>query len=108
MRKTEQITLEAAGKFTVSVLPTGRIEILLNDVDGLPEPGADCIYDKQGAANRLGTTVRSIDNYMRQKRNPLPYSKAGGSPRFSERDIQQWLENGMSLASRRARSRDRV
>lgn len=105
MRRTQQIVLEAAGSFQVCVMPGGRLQIVLGDVSGLPLSGTDAIYDKSGVAFRLGTTTRAVDNYMRQLRNPLPYSKAGGSPRFCERDVQMWLENGMSPAARRARAR---
>jgi predicted DNA-binding transcriptional regulator AlpA len=102
-----KVILEARA-FRVSVLPEGRVQLELDDVTHLPENDTEAIYDVAGVASRLGTSMRSIANYMRQKRNPLPYSKVGGMLRFREQDLQQWLTDGGSPAARRARQRARL
>lgn len=99
-----KVILEAKG-FRVSMLPEGRFQLELDDVTALPEADTEAIYDVAGVAKRLGTSARSIANYMRQKRNPLPYSKVGGMLRFRENDLQQWLTDGGSASARRARAR---
>ena len=62
----------------------------------------DILYDKKGVAERLGTTTRSIENWVNQKKHPLPYIKWCGNPKFRESDIQWWLSQGCSVAARRA------
>lgn len=99
------ITIECSS-FHVEVLPNGRISLELNGVKKEdPTDKHDTLYDKQGAAKRLGTSVRSIDNYMRQMLSPLPFTKIGGLVRFRESDLQLWLDGGLSLSARRARQR---
>lgn len=103
MQLTPKILLEANGSFRVTTLPDGRVQIELEQVSGMQTTVHDTIYDKQGVAKRLLTTTRSIDNFMRQKNNPLPYSKASGHPRFRESDIQRWLDEGQSLSAKRSK-----
>lgn len=98
-----KLVVECSGSFRVKVLPGGRVEIEMEEVDLNPEtnPG-EVLYDKPGVARRLGTSVRSIDNWMRQKRNPLPFIRTAGHPKFRESDVQWWLSQGCSVAARRA------
>lgn len=76
----------------------------MEEVTGDLNP-SDTLYDKRGVAARLGTTTRSIDNFMRQKKNPLPYIRHAGHPKFRESDVQWWLDQGCSVAARRVSSR---
>lgn len=99
-----KLVVECAGDFRVRVLPGGRVEISMGDVVGEPTPD-DTLYDKRGVAVRLGTTLRSIDNFMKQRKNPLPYIRHAGRPRFRESDVAWWLDQGCSVAARRASSR---
>jgi hypothetical protein len=103
MQLTPKIVLEANGSFRVTTLPDGRVQIELEQVSGVDTTVHDTIYDKQGVAKRLLTTTRSVDNFMRLKKNPLPYSKASGHPRFRESEIQRWLNEGQSLSARRSK-----
>jgi hypothetical protein len=103
MQRTPKIVLQANGSFRVTALPDGKVQIELEEVIGVDTTVHDTIYDKQGVAKRLLTTTRSIDNFMRQKNNPLPYSKATGHPRFRESDIQRWLQEGQSLSAKRSK-----
>lgn len=107
MRRTSAITLEAAHSFRVTSLPNGRVRIELEDVDtNALEPAApSTVYDKGGVARRLGVGKRSIDNYIRQTRNPLPYSIAMGRARFLESDVIAWIEEGKSPAAKRVKQR---
>jgi predicted DNA-binding transcriptional regulator AlpA len=107
MRRTSAIILEAAHSFRVTSLPNGRVRIELEDVDTKDlEPCApSTVYDKSGVARRLGVGKRSIDNYIRQVRNPLPYSIAMGRARFLESDVIKWLEEGKSPAAKRVKAR---
>jgi hypothetical protein len=99
-----KLVVECSGSFRVQVLPGGRVEISMEDVNGDLTPD-DTLYDKRGVANRLGTTMRSIDNFMKQRKNPLPYIKHAGRPRFRESDVKWWLDQGCSVAARRVASR---
>ena len=107
MRRTSAITLEATHSFRVISLPNGRVRIELEDVDTKDlEPAApSTVYDKGGVARRLGVGKRSIDNYIRQVRNPLPYSIAMGRARFLESDVIAWIEEGKSPAAKRVKAR---
>lgn len=104
MTSAPKLVVECSGSFRVRVLPSGRVEISMEEVTGDLTPG-DTLYDKRGVAIRLGTTTRSIDNFMRQKRNPLPYIRHAGHPKFRESDVKWWLDQGCSVASRRISSR---
>jgi hypothetical protein len=104
MTVVPKLVVECAGDFRVKVLPGGRVEISMQDVVGEPPPD-DILYDKRGVAARLGTTVRSVDNFMQQKRNPLPFIRHAGRPKFRESDIKWWLDQGCSVAARRAAAR---
>jgi hypothetical protein len=104
MQLTPKIVLEANGSFRVTTLSGGRVQIELEQVSGIQTTSHDTIYDKQGVAKRLLTTTRSIDNFMRLKTNPLPYSKSSGHPRFRESEIQKWLDEGKSLSAKRSKS----
>jgi len=107
MRRTSAIILEAAHSFRVTSLPNGRVRIELEDVDTKDlEPSApSTVYDKAGVARRLGVGKRSIDNYIRQPRNPLAYSIAMGRARFLEADVIAWIEEGKSPAAKRVKAR---
>src|SRR5690606_33459230 len=56
----------------------------------------------KAVAKRLGTSVRAIENWTRQKKHPLPYIRHCGHPKYRESDIQWWLSQGCSVAARRA------
>ena len=101
MAKITRLTLDCSGSLKITPLPTGRVIIEIEDVEltGLPSD-PDPIYSKEQAADRLGVSTRAIDNYMRLKKNPLPFSRAGNRPRFRESEIQRWLD-GDGVASRR-------
>jgi len=92
MQHTTRLTLECSS-FRVTALPQGRVVIDLEDVASAPVTG-ETIYDKDGVARRLMVSIRTIDNYMRRRKNPLPYSKHAGNVRFLEKDVQAWLETG--------------
>ena len=100
------ITLDAAS-FKVTALGEGRVRIELHDVDpaGLNGAAPVAVYDKTKLSQRLGVTKRSIDNYIRQARHPLPYTIAMGRARFLETDVLEWLKAGASPAARRVRAR---
>lgn len=102
MTTAPKVTLECAGSFHVNILPDGRVSIELEAVTGLPETSGDVLYDKSAVAKRLGTTVRSVENWMVQKKHPLPYIRHCGRPKFRESDVAWWLSQGCSVASRRA------
>ena len=104
MTLAPRLVVECSGSFRVKVLSGGRVEISMEEVAG-ELPSDDILYDKKGVALRLGTTIRSIDNFMAQKRNPLPYIRHAGRPRFRESDIKWWLDQGCSVAARRIASR---
>ena len=107
MRRTSAIVLEAAHSFRVTSLPNGRVRIELEDVDtkDLEPSTPSTVYDKAGVARRLGVGKRSIDNYIRQARNPLPYSIAMGRARFLESDVIDWIVKGQSPAAKRVKAR---
>jgi hypothetical protein len=104
MTISPKLVVECAGSFRVKVLQGGRVEISMEDATG-ELTADDVLYDKKGAANRLGTTIRSIDNFMSQKKNPLPFIRNAGRPKFRESDIKWWLDQGCSVAARRAATR---
>jgi len=107
MKRTSSIILEAAHSFRVTSLPNGRVKIELEDVetkDLEPTEPSTC-YDKAGVARRLGVGKRSIDNYIRQPRNPLPYSISMGRARFLESDVIEWIKAGQSTAAKRVKAR---
>ena len=100
MTHAPKLVVECAGSFKVKVLGNGRVEISMDDVSGeLPN---EVIYDKKGVARRLGSSVRSVENFMKQKRHPLPFIRYAGHPKFRESDVLWWLEQGCSVAARRA------
>lgn len=107
MRRTSSIILEAGPSLRITNLANGRVRIELEEVDTstLEAAAPSTVYDKSGLARRLGVGVRSIDNYMRQVRNPLPYTVAMGRPRFLETDVAKWLQEGASPAARRVKAR---
>lgn len=107
MKRTSAVTLEAAHSFRVTSLPNGRIRIELEDVDtqNLDSVAPTTVYDKAGVARRLGVGKRSIDNYIRQTRNALPYTIAMGRARFLETDVMRWLLDGASPAAKRVKAR---
>jgi hypothetical protein len=83
------------------------LKIELEDVETqqLESAAPHTVYDKSGVARRLGVGKRSIDNYIRQVRNPLPYSIAMGRARFLESDVIDWLVKGQSPAAKRVKAR---
>jgi predicted DNA-binding transcriptional regulator AlpA len=104
MTRSPRIVVEASGKFTVTALPCGRVLIDLVDADIDNAELEDPVYDKRGVAKRLLTSVRNIDNYMRQA-DPIPHVRTGGRVIFREKDIQEWMNERRSVAARRARTR---
>jgi len=107
MRKTSSLVLEAGPSLRITNLTNGRVRIELEEVEtsALEAAAPNTVYDKRGLAKRLGVGVRSIDNYMRQVKNPLPYTVAMGRPRFLETDVAKWLQDGASPAARRVKTR---
>ena len=107
MKRTSSLIIEAGPSFRVTNLTNGRVKIELEDVDTEAFQGIapDTLYDKSGVAKRLGVTKRSIDNYVRQPRNPLPYTIAMGRARFLETDVIKWLVDGGSPAAKRVKAR---
>ena len=101
LNSTPKLIVECAGSFKVNVKPGGRVEIEMEQVSGVSSD-SDTLYDKAGVAKRLGTCARSIENWMTQKKHPLPYIKNCGHPKFRESDIIWWLDQGCSVAARRA------
>jgi len=101
VKTAPKITLECSGSFHVDILPNGRVSIELAAVSGLPETAGEVLYDKRGVAARLGTSIRAVENWMTQKRHPLPYIRHCGRPKFRESDIEWWLAQGCSVAARR-------
>lgn len=106
MRRAATLVLEASS-LRITNLADGRFRVELEEVDTSSlEPAAPCtVYDKSGLADRLGVSKRSIDNYVRQRRNPLPYTVAMGRARFLEADVMRWLQDGASVAARRVKAR---
>ena len=103
MTKTSpKLTLECAGSFRVTILSDNRVQIEMDAVTGLPETAGEVLYDKKSVAKRLGTTPRSVENWMNQKKHPLPFIRHCGRPKFRESDVAWWLSQGCSVASRRA------
>ena len=96
-----RVVLECAGDFRVTILEGNRVRLELQNVEKETVVG-DIVYDKRGLAKRLNTSQRSIDNWMRAKKNPLPYIRTGGRPKFRESDVQWWLSQGCSVSARRA------
>lgn len=107
MRRTSTLILEAGPRFVITNLTNGRVRIEMEEVDttALEAAAPATVYDKSGLARRLGVSKRSIDNYIRQARNPLPYSIAMGRARFLEKDVYKWLEDGASPAAKRVKAR---
>jgi hypothetical protein len=95
-----KLVLECTG-FSVRSLPDGRLELELDNASGEAKPPEDTLYDKAGVAARLGVTVRSVENWMKKKRHPLPYLKHCGRPRFRESDVAWWLSQTCTNRSRR-------
>lgn len=106
MTRIPRVVVEASGKFIVTALPCGRVLIDLLEVDAanLKNSDVDPVYDKRGIAKRLLTSIRNIDNYMRQP-NPIPHVRTGGKVIFREKDLQEWMNERRSVAARRARTR---
>lgn len=105
LNSNSKITLVCAGSFRVRTLTGNRVEIEMENVEAPPVAPGDVLYDKAGVAKRLGTSVRSVENWMNQKKNPLPFVRHCGRPKFRESDVQWWLSQGLSVASRRAACR---
>lgn len=107
MKRTSSLILEAGPSLRITNLTNGRIKIELEDVEtsGLEPATPATVYDKGGLARRLGVSKRSIDNYIRQTRNPLPYTIAMGRARFLETDVMKWLVDGASPAAKRVKAR---
>lgn len=106
MPKIPKITIDCGPSFRITTLPTGRVVIEAEDVEAHGAPiSADTLYSKAEVASRLGVSLRSVDNFMRQKKNPLPYTRSAGHPRFRESDVLRWLEAGLSPAARRSSER---
>jgi predicted DNA-binding transcriptional regulator AlpA len=107
MRRISSIILEAAPKVTITSLPNGRVKVEMEEVETgdvfTSEP--TMVYDTSGVARRLGVGKRSIENYKRQKRSPLPYTISMGRARFLESDVTKWLEEGKSPAAKRVKQR---
>lgn len=96
---TPRITVECGSAFRVKILPEGKVELELEDAN--VTSASDTLYDKKGVAARLGTSVRSIENWMARKKHPLPFLKHCGRTKFRESDVAWWLSQGCSVASRR-------
>ena len=107
MKRTSSLILEAGPSIRITNLTNGRIKIEMEDVEtsGFEPATPATVYDKGGLARRLGVSKRSIDNYIHQNRNPLPYTISMGRARFLETDIMKWLIEGASPAAKRVKAR---
>lgn len=107
MKRTSSLILEAGPSFRITNLLNGRVKIELEEVEteALQAVTPDTVYDKTGVAKRLGVTKRSIDNYIRQARSPLPYTISMGRARFLETEIMKWLMDGASPAAKRVKAK---
>lgn len=91
--------LAAERKISVEALINESVRILVSIAD------SDPIYDIAQAAARLGTTERHIRALIRHKRSPLPHFKVGRKLRFRESELVTWMDDGLSLPARRARTK---
>jgi excisionase family DNA binding protein len=86
------LTLEAHS-FKVSVTPQNKLSITVENVspkeisNQIPEK----IYTVREAAARLKVNHRTIRRYLTSKRRPLPHSRAGGTIRITETNLEKWL-----------------
>lgn len=49
--------------------------------------------DKTECAKFLGVSIRTIENYVNRRRNPLPFTRLGGEGgllRFDEAEVTKW------------------
>ena len=51
------------------------------------------ILSVKQVAGILGTTERTVRNYLVQKRNPLPHSKPGGKILIHAEDLEHWRKS---------------
>jgi len=74
--------------------PSGHLAVEIEPVDetGWPKTmPTENIYTISDLTKRLGVSRRTIQNYMRSRKNPLPHTRAGGKPRVTESDLSSWL-----------------
>lgn len=88
------LTLEAHS-FKVSVTPHNKLAITVENVSPqeVSKQIPERLYTVKEAAARLKVNHRTIRRYLAAKRHPLPHSRAGGTIRISEIDIEKWLTN---------------
>ena len=83
------MTLETAGSVRITPLPGGRTKIEILPVDSEPR-----YLSKKEVAARFGVTPRTIENWTKARKNPLPVTKTSGRPRFIESELSSWLSKG--------------
>lgn len=67
-------------------MPDGRLRVTLTDAIPMDE-----VWFKKECSVRLRVTNRTLETYMHRPRHPIPYSKIGKHPRFSRKDVEEWL-----------------
>lgn len=92
--KLNRLTLEAGNSVRITMLPTGRVSVELEDVqpNALPQNEQELIYDVRDVAGILQTSQRHVRSLMHRERNPLPFYKLGRKVRFREHDIRDWMK----------------
>jgi excisionase family DNA binding protein len=53
--------------------------------------GVENLLDKRGAAKRLGTTPRHMEDLVRDRK--VPFVRVGRLIRFKPSDLDQWIED---------------
>jgi len=88
------LTLEAHS-FKVSVTPHNKLQLTVENVSPteVSKQIPERLYTVKEAASRLKVNHRTIRRYLSAKKHPLPHSRAGGTIRISETDIERWLAN---------------
>ena len=94
--KLNRVTLEAGNSVRITMLPTGRVSVELEEVfpEALPKNEQEMIYGVRDVAGILQTSQRHVRSLMHRERNPLPFCKLGRKVRFREHDIRDWMKAG--------------
>jgi excisionase family DNA binding protein len=92
----QRLILEVEGEVKLSSLPGCRTRIEVVPTGA----GEEKLLSKKEVAERFGVSKRTIENWTKAQRNPLPVINTKGHPRFSEADIALWLSKGRSQGMR--------
>lgn len=90
------LTLEC-DSFTVTPLKNSRVRIEM--IDDVVAP-LNARHTRAKAAGRLAhltgqpVSVKTLDRWVRSKKNPVPWHKLGGRPTFIEAELQDWVNSG--------------